>query len=420
MNRFTLALGSNQGIPIQNLKRAVKEISGFATIIETSPCFQTPPLLPPGAPTEWFRFFANAAITIDTPLTASELLARTQATEQRLGRSEVRERWSPRPLDIDLLFTHPYRELHTADLKLPHPEWKNRNFVLAPLLHLTPPAGLPGSLVQLARGRRNMPPALMVALNATPDSFSQTTNAMDPSQWLKNFQNLLDQDVAFIDIGGESTRPGATALGWQEEWNRIEPLLDHWRSVRAEHPFTRLSLDTYHPETARRALDYKVNILNDVTHLSTPAMREVAGHFEAVILMHSLTVPADKNKTWPPGTDVIGELKKWFDAKTDQLRLPIHQLIFDPGLGFGKTPLQSLQILQRVEELAELPVRRLIGHSRKSFMSSWSDTPAPDRDLETLGASLALAHKNIEILRVHNAEAHRRALTAMSAIQAEA
>jgi len=417
MNRFTLALGSNLGEPVEQLGRALGELNSLGRVVEVAPVFETPPLLPPKAPPEWYRFFANSAVILETALSAAELLIRTQDIEKRLGRVAAREKWSPRPLDIDILWTDPVHELTTDRLRLPHPEWSKRSFVLAPLLHLSPPAGLSENILTLARATKNLPPALMAVLNVTPDSFSHAEGDADFESQLAQFDSLLARHPAFVDVGAESTRPGATPISPEEEWSRLAPVLEHWKNVRARFPFTRLSLDTYHPETARRALDYDVAVLNDVSHLQSPAMRELVPHFEAVVLMHSLTVPADRHVTWATSTDVIAELKNWFTARMDTLHLDSQRVIFDPGVGFGKTPLQSLEILQRFDEL-DLPVRRLVGHSRKSFMTSWVNTPSAERDVETLGASLVLAAKNVEILRVHNLDWHQRALRAQSAIGA--
>lgn len=412
MSSYILALGSNQGNSLALLKQAVNALRAHVHIAQVSPVFETPPLLPPDAPAEWYRFFLNATVEIKTELPPLELLKLTQKIERDLGRPERHSTWSPRTMDIDLLFSADLPHYDHSDLQLPHPAWSQRSFVVSPLIHLknSPP--------QAREAFLRIPsctPALMATLNVTPDSFSNTPGSRDH---VAELESLLELSPAYIDIGAESTRPGATPLTAEDEWRRLEPVLAIWRDRHAQHPFTRISLDTYHPDTAEKARDYRVTTLNDVTGLKNPRLREVAADYSEVIVMHSLGIPADKQITWPASTDVVTELQQWWNAVRDRTAfLSDSQIIFDPGLGFGKTSLQSLEILQRLDEMDFVQCRRLIGHSRKSFQSLWTEAPFADRDLETLGVSSLLQQKSVEILRVHNLPWHQRFFRSAQAVR---
>jgi dihydropteroate synthase len=221
-------------------------------------------------------------------------------------------------------------------------------------------------------------------------------------------QRLLNLHPALLDIGAESTRPGATPLTSDEEWARLEPLLCHWKELKSSYPFTQLSLDTRHPQTAEKALAYDVSVLNDVGGLASVQMQDVAAHFDTTILMHSLSVPADPRNVLPKDQMATSELKSWLDTKLSDLpQNLLEKLIFDPGIGFGKTPLQSLELLQNLDEFKSYDLPLLVGHSRKSFMNLWCGKTFSNRDLETLGVSAQL-FSQVEYLRIHNLDAHQR------------
>ncbi|MBY0384736.1 dihydropteroate synthase [bacterium] len=356
----------------------------------------------------------NTAIKIETLLSPEDLFSKLQNVEFEVGRDQKRRKWSPRPLDVDIIFmldkNNESINHSSSTLQIPHPYWDSRNFVLSPLIHLlnTP------SIVE--KHRREKPLSVFAAiLNVTPDSFSEKSSSL--KQKLSDFQNLLALHPAVIDIGAESTRPGATPLTHEEEWQRLSPLLTYWKEVSQNFPFTKISIDTRHFETAAKSLSYNVSILNDVSGLNQPKMIEVAEDYEKTILMHSLTVPAEPQTTLPDELNAVDELKKWLDVKIKNLpQSLIPRLIFDPGIGFGKTPRQSLELLQKISEFHVYNIPLLVGHSRKSFMNLWTQQNFADRDFETLGVSAKVIHQ-VEYLRVHNLEAHQRLQKSILALQ---
>ena len=174
----------------------------------------------------------------------------------------------------------------------------------------------------------------------------------------------------------------------------------------------RFSLDTYHPATARRALALGVDVINDVGGLTAPEMLELAATSNRDwIAMHNLGLPADRARTLPVDRDPVIEVGRWLEQRLDEWQragLDLGRILFDPGIGFGKNPLQSLRLLRGIERFERYGLRILVGHSRKSFMHGLAGDGA-DRDLFTIGASLKLCARSVEILRVHDVAAHAAA-----------
>lgn len=412
MNQYILSLGSNLSPRETYLQNAILKISEFASVVQVAPLFENPPLLPPSAPEPWYQFFLNTAVWIKTELNPESLLQQLHTLERAAGREKDRATWAPRTLDIDIILmfnnTGDLVEHHSPKLQIPHASWLQRNFVVTPVMHLlnSSKLGMPLGLLQKHRSLTTPLCAFAAILNVTPDSFSEDTLSTEPHK--DKMRRLLKLHPAILDVGAESTRPGATPISAEEEWQRLEPFLIEWKEQRHRYPFTKLSLDTRHALTAQKALDFGVSILNDVSGLESQEMQDVATHFEQVILMHSLSIPADPKAVLPKEETPTTALKKWLDQKLEGFSQSLRaRLIFDPGIGFGKTPLQSLSLMQDLEDFKSYDLPLYIGHSRKSFMNLWSQEKYSERDFETLGVSAALL-SSVEYLRVHHLEAHQR------------
>lgn len=405
---YYIGAGSNLGDKPAALLKALNAIHKEMPILKIAPLFENPPLLPPAAPESWYSTFINTAFKINWDKSPEQLLAVLKKIESSCGR-KTSEPWSPRILDLDILACDDDSIFESPDLIIPHAHVLKRPFTLGPLSHIAPQLKI-NNVTVLDHWRRlpSKTPFVMAALNCTPDSFSRAENE---SSAIEQFSELLKNTTAIIDLGAESTRPGAEPVTAHKEIERLTPVLEMWKSLRREHPWTQISIDTRHPETAQWALDHGVTILNDVEHLQNQKMQELAAHFDHVVFMHSLTVPADKTVVMNSQSSIAQDLESWCLKKLETLKhIPMEKLIFDPGIGFNKTPVQSLRILQNLNIFKTLPVRLLVGHSRKSFMNLWSSQPYSARDLETFSAALALQDQPINILRVHNAKDMSRAL----------
>jgi dihydropteroate synthase len=218
-----------------------------------------------------------------------------------------------------------------------------------------------------------------------------------------------------VDVGAESTRPGATQLSHEEEWERLKCFDEHAINFCHSHGM-QVSVDTRHALTAEKMLQMSVDWINDVGGMEQEAMRACVGAAQCVVvLMHSLSVPADPAQTLPENVDVIKEIITFFETRMqwlEQAGVKRARIVLDPGIGFGKTPEQSMRILQRIEEIKALGMPVLVGHSRKSFLKRFTDREAADRDDATLAISASLLQKNIDYLRVHNTARHNELLKA--------
>lgn len=245
--------------------------------------------------------------------------------------------------------------------------------------------------------------ALVGIVNVTPDSFSDGGLYIDREKALAHAAHLHDMGAAILDIGAESTRPGATIISSEEEWQRLETVLP------ALVKNYEISVDTRYEHTASKAIDMGVSWINDVSGLHNPAMIElVQGTNVKCVVMHSLIVPADKAIVMPEGCDVIAEIYRWAEFTLERLMqagLKQEQIVIDPGIGFGKTAQQSWECIDNIEQLQLLGVPLYVGHSRKSFLGS----TLAERDSKTLEVSRKLIDKGIEYIRVHDVAAHAQA-----------
>lgn len=248
---------------------------------------------------------------------------------------------------------------------------------------------------------------LVGILNITPDSFSDGGEHDHAETAYAHAKQLIKDGAHIIDIGAESTRPGATPLTPAQEWQRLSPILSD--IIKLAHSNNVLvSLDSRHPETIARALGEGIDWVNDVTGFPL-AMLDVVKHSDATcVVMHSLTIPADPSITLPENTDVLTTLKQWSEATVTRLQengIAPHRIILDPGLGFGKTAAQSWRIIENTHAIRVEGIPLLIGHSRKSFLKTLPNL-SETRDAETYTLSRQLAAEGVEYLRVHNIAMH--------------
>ena len=422
-----IALGSNLGHRLNFLRQACKilreEVLEKTTL---SVVLQTEALLLPNSPEQWNKPHLNMVVRGYTSLEPSALLRVLKSIEVRLGRDLQAPRWSPRTIDLDILL-YDHSCIQTEDLKIPHPQLKQRDF----LLHLV--ATLDGGFKdpetgetfdQLARKRipKNyacfsqsfaLYPQLMGVVNVTPDSFSDGGLFFKPEDAIKQCEQLLEDGASLIDIGAQSTRPGSVQLDAQEEWERLSPILTALNLEKIP-----VSIDTYRDEIVTKLLErYKIAWINDVSgNLSPSTLRLIAQAGCKLCTMHSLSIPPKKEENI---SNPWRDLNAWAEKQIDKLvhcGFPLDNIVLDPGLGFGKTPYQSGYILNTIDTLNAWHCPILIGHSRKSFYNVITHVEAHQRDLETLAVSQYLKDK-VDYLRVHNVNMHQRFLATQQWIE---
>jgi len=410
-----LGLGSNLGDRRAHLTSAIEALAANGVrVVRVSPVVESPALLPDDAPAEWNRPFLNLVLECRTHSAPSELLDRIKQTEREIGRGDRAARWSPRPIDIDILLWGG-EQMVTDRLQIPHPELHRRAFVLTPLAALRAQMTIPGlgdtTVLEWARQLSRRLPLWMGIVNVTPDSFSDGGESTDWESVDARVDALVEAGAQLVDLGAESTRPGAAPLTSEQEWARLQPILgrlvDKYAGALLRPLF---SVDTYHPDTARRALALGADMINDVSGLTSPKMIELAGTSgKDWVAMHHVSVPADRARILPADQDPGDAVERWLEDRLEQWNragLDLERIIFDPGIGFGKNPLQSLRLLRDIGRYARYGLRCMVGHSRKSFMTSFAALDNADKDLVTIGASLALCAQGVDILRVHNVAAH--------------
>jgi dihydropteroate synthase len=242
----------------------------------------------------------------------------------------------------------------------------------------------------------------MGVLNVTPDSFSQDGLADDVGHAVDRALEMEAAGADIIDVGAESTRPGARAIDGAEEWRRLRPVL----KALAGRLRTPLSIDTYRADTARRALDIGIHIVNDISGLGyEPALgRVVAARGAALVLMHTRGQSRDMYGE-ANYADVVGDVARELQRSVERAigcGVEWDRLILDPGLGFAKRAEHSLAALAGLDGFAALGRPLLVGPSRKSFLTAATGPrPAADRDWATAGAVTAAVLGGAHIVRVH-------------------
>ena len=244
---------------------------------------------------------------------------------------------------------------------------------------------------------------IMGILNMTPDSFSDGGLYADPARALAHARDMVSLGADIIDIGGESTRPGADPLTEEEEANRIIPIIERLTSEF----MVPVSVDTYKSSVAIKALEAGASIVNDISGLRfSPAMaRVVADHGAAVVIMHIKGTPRDMQLN-PVYGDVIGEIMDHLEESVAiALKAGIvrNRIMIDPGIGFGKTLEHNLTILERLDELRALGFPIVLGTSRKRFIGTVLDIAEPKDRIEGSAATVALGiERGACIVRVHD------------------
>jgi dihydropteroate synthase len=261
----------------------------------------------------------------------------------------------------------------------------------------------------------------MGIVNVTPDSFSDGGRYLDPGDALAHALELIEAGADILDIGGESSRPGAESVPLEEELRRVLPL------VRELAPITKipLSIDTVKPAVAEACLDAGARIVNDITGLRDAEMLRVTARARAAaVVMHMRGEPRTMQQA-PVYADVVAEVTEFLRDRLAAARAAgIEDVAIDPGIGFGKTAAHNFAILRRLEEFSALGAPVLFGPSRKSFLGSLPGSTVgrtePAQRLEgTIAAVVIAAIKGASVVRVHDVAACRRALQVVEAMQAQ-
>ncbi len=254
---------------------------------------------------------------------------------------------------------------------------------------------------------------LMGVVNVTPDSFSDGGLYLDPEAAIAHGHELVSAGADILDVGGESTRPGAEPVGVAEELRRVAPVVAGLAGAT-------VSIDTSKASVAAAALDRGAEIVNDVTALrGDPDMAALCAEREAtVVLMHMRGEPRTMQEA-PIYDDVVATVKEFLAGRVEfalAAGIAPERIWVDPGIGFGKSAEHNLELLRRLDELTELGLPLVVGTSRKSFIGRLDGSSARERLGGTVASSVHAAAAGADILRVHDVAELRQALTMAEAV----
>ena len=261
-------------------------------------------------------------------------------------------------------------------------------------------------------------PLLMGVVNVTPDSFSDGGRYLDADCAIRHAARLVEEGADLLDIGAESSRPGAQALPVEEEKRRLLPVLTSCSGFGVP-----LSVDTYKPEIMRLAAQHGVAMLNDIWAFRQPgaqlAALEAARSGTVLAIMHMRRDPANMQDR-PEYADVVTQVHDFLARRVAELQdhgVALAQMVVDPGFGFGKTVAHNLRLLRDLRAFATIGVPIMAGLSRKSTIGAITDRATPDQRVHgSVAAALIAAQNGATILRVHDVAATRDALRVWAAV----
>lgn len=431
-----IALGTNVGRRAAHLRGALAGLAPKVKVLRCSRVYETAPW----GYTDQPAFF-NQVVEAETSLSPSDLLTFLKKLEDALGRTPT-FRYGPRVIDLDVLL-YDDAVVEYEGLSIPHARMAERAFVLVPLADLAPDlrhpvlsktvrellegidsAGIQAVMPHLpAFGTRTF---VMGVINVTPDSFSgdglarktgplRGGEGMDATEVLHaavaQARRFVDAGVDILDVGGESTRPGAETVTEAQEMERVLPVVE----ALAKEFGTLISVDTYKAGVAEAALKAGAHWINDVWGLrADPRMGEViARHNAPVVIMHNRLKPNTAELQERLGgryvgvqyDDLIGDISRELMesvALAHAAGVPDEHIILDPGVGFGKTVEQNLELIDRMDEICALGYPVLLGPSRKSFIGYTLNLPPAER-LEGTASAVAIGiDRGADIIRVHD------------------
>lgn len=461
MQEVVIAVGSNVGDRMANidqglslLRQAGVQVFRHGCLYESAPAYFTEQ-----------PFFLNSAILAHTSLVPHDLLRVLKEIEARLGRDFGGKKNGPRPLDLDILFygTH---TINTNDLQIPHPRMLERPFVLAPVVDLLGADGdrpfhwsthpftsggicqrwkemgsetivgewglkrvlpLAGTMWQWDKGT-----SVMGILNVTPDSFSDGGQFVNVENAIEQAHKMASEGAEFIDVGGQSTRPGADRLSTEEELSRTIPVVKALASDTSLKGVF-ISVDTFDSVVAEAAVTAGAHLVNDVSGgLLDPKMPSTVAKLRVpYVIMHMRgdpkTMTSKENTRYSQGLcRVIGEETAERCRIAEMAGVPAWRILFDPGLGFAKNVDQNVEIIRELPKVREMVASKstavgfmplLLGPSRKGFLGKIiGQTLAEQRDWATCAAAVAGVAGGANIIRAHNVKAVRDAVRVADAI----
>ncbi|MFO7882240.1 MAG: dihydropteroate synthase [Kosmotogaceae bacterium] len=258
---------------------------------------------------------------------------------------------------------------------------------------------------------------LVGVINVTPDSFYSNSRNFNKEKAIKTISHMVDMGLRVVDIGGESSRPGAEPVPSSVEINRVVPLIEE---VKKTFPDLLVSVDSYHPETVEAAMKAGADILNDITGLKNPKLLQIVKRYKtAAIIMHMQGEPKTMQKN-PHYVNVLKEVSSFlFERTREAIASGIDEksIVIDPGIGFGKRHEDNLELLRNIDVFTRSGYPVLVGHSRKSFIGRILNLPIEERLEGTLAITAYLFLKGVHFIRVHDIKQNLRTIHVLKALK---
>ncbi len=271
----------------------------------------------------------------------------------------------------------------------------------------------------LAKGKKHYleDTELVGIINVTPDSFYPESRYSDKEKIVRAISHLVDMGLRIVDIGGESSRPGAEPVAYSTEIDRVVPVIEE---VKSNFPDLLISVDSYHPETVEAAMNAGADILNDISGLENPKLLQMASRYQAaVIIMHMQGRPKNMQKN-PHYVNVIKEVSSFLFERARKAiagGIDKRSIVIDPGIGFGKNHEDNLELLRNIDVFTRSGYPVLVGHSRKSFIGNILDLPVEERLEGTLAITAYLFLKGVNFIRVHDIEQNQKVIRVLKALR---
>lgn len=390
-----LSLGSNLDDRFTSLKSAIEKLSEIMSIEKESVIFETEAILPENAPTEWNKPYLNMVLKGKTDLNAEDFLFKIKEFEIQLGRQKT-GRWGPRIIDIDILY---YGEevISTEKLTIPHKQIPNRVFLKSLLNTIGFKFNDKETCDYTPLDSFVLKPNLVGIVNVTPDSFSDGGKYFNVGNALERVEQLQKLGTEIIELGAQSTRPGYKEVSPKEELDRLEAVMKNISD------FSHIGIDSYFDDVIKPVVNkFDIKWVNDQNGVLEKTTLEILANrdIKYVTMLH--------------GTNM-----SWLSERIAFLReigFKSENIIIDPGIGFGKTKFENIEFIKTIKDIKNFGCKIMLGHSRKSFLSAFSNAQPADRDIETLAISDFAAKNGVDYLRVHNVEMHKRFFVAQKIV----
>ncbi len=412
-----VGLGSNISA-LKNLRIAVAELKKKLNLKKISSIYESDAQVLPNAPTEYSQKYLNAAVLIHIEnFEPYQLLSELKQIEKKMGR-ENSNKWAPREIDLDILYVDGCK-LESESLNIPHQNLCERPFALLPALEVFSNMRIEKPIwskdwlqkkpFNTEKSKNYFWPEFIGILNLTTDSFSDGGKFLSEDAFKQQALKLFSDGATVLDLGAESTRPNATLVSSDIEFNRLSQAL-HW--INELKLDIKISIDCRNPDVVRKILQqHQFDYLNDVTGFENSQMLNVLKETKvSAVVMHSVTIPPNQSETLNINENPNQQLVSWWKNKLEifeKNNIDDQRLIFDPGIGFGKKPQQNSYILNHLDELSEIKQPVYLGFSRKSYLTQYTSQPADQRDLVT---ALQLQKINLlycQYLRTHDIESQK-------------